>query len=76
MSRTLFVGNIPYAFDTEALGTLFVDFGPVKSVKILMDHGSGRSKGCGFVELETLEACIVMDEVLEKYTTERIDIMV
>jgi RNA recognition motif-containing protein len=48
----LFVGNLSWDADEEGLKTLFEQFGKVKSVKIVTDQGSGRSKGFGFVEME------------------------
>jgi cold-inducible RNA-binding protein len=53
MSVTLYVGNISYSMKAEELSSAFSQFGEVVSVKIITDKRSGRSKGYGFVELET-----------------------
>ncbi len=55
MSKRLYVGNLPYAFGPKDLETLFDQYGKVVSVKIVMDKGTGQSKGFGFVEMTTDE---------------------
>jgi cold-inducible RNA-binding protein len=49
----LFVGNLPYAISDEELRELFAAMGSVKSVRIITDFDTGRSKGYGFVEMGT-----------------------
>lgn len=51
----IYVGNISYSSSEEDLGNLFSEYGNVTSVKIIKDKYSGRSKGFGFVEMETEE---------------------
>lgn len=52
----LFVGNIPYATTEEELRDLFAETGgSVKSVRIITDFDTRRSKGYGFVEMGTAE---------------------
>ena len=61
MNNKLYVGNLPYKMDEDDLKGQFGEFGSVKSVKIITDRDTGRSKGFGFVEMETEEeaqACI------------------
>ncbi len=48
----LYVGNLPYKFRDEDLGSLFSSFGTVHSSSIIMDRATRRSKGFGFVELD------------------------
>ena len=55
MSKKLYVGNLPYQTEEGDLKGQFAEFGSVKSVKIITDHDTGRSKGFGFVEMETEE---------------------
>ena len=55
MSKKLYVGNLPYQIEEGDLKGQFAEFGNVKSVKIITDHDTGRSKGFGFVEMETEE---------------------
>ena len=47
----LFVSNLDRSVNEEALKALFIEFGPVISVKIISDKLSGISKGFGFVEM-------------------------
>ncbi len=47
----LFVGNIPHSLSENDLKELFVPFGAVVSVKIILDHDTGRSRGFAFVEM-------------------------
>lgn len=51
MAKKLYVGNLPYSVDDEALHQHFAQFGAVDSAKVIMDRESGRSKGFGFVEM-------------------------
>ncbi len=48
----LYVGNLPYSYDENALRELFAAYGELSSAAIIVDKMSGRSKGFGFVELE------------------------
>lgn len=51
MGKKLYVGNLAYETDDQALSSLFSTFGTVDSVKVIVDRDSGRSKGFGFVEM-------------------------
>jgi RNA recognition motif-containing protein len=55
MNKKLFVGNLPFAIDSEKLRELFTPFGAVESANVIVDKVSGRSKGFGFVEMATVE---------------------
>lgn len=55
MNNTLYVGNLPYAYDEEKLTSLFSSYGKVTSSRIVRDRVSGKSKGFGFVEFENSE---------------------
>jgi RNA recognition motif-containing protein len=52
----IYVGNIAYSSTEEDLGNLFSEYGNVTSVKIIKDKYSGRSKGFGFIEMESEES--------------------
>lgn len=52
----LYVGNLPYSVNDDALRDMFVSFGNVVSASVIMDRNSGRSKGFGFVEFDSEEA--------------------
>ncbi|MFH1724024.1 MAG: RNA-binding protein [Elusimicrobiota bacterium] len=49
MGNNLFVTGFPYELTQEDLGELFAECGRVVSVKILMGHETGRSRGIAFV---------------------------
>ncbi len=51
----LYVGNLSYDAAESDLFDLFSKVGAVKNVEVAQDRQSGRSKGFGFVEMETLE---------------------
>lgn len=51
MNNKLYVGNLPYTVDDQALSHNFSSYGAVHSAKVMMDRDSGRSKGFGFVEM-------------------------
>ena len=51
----LYVGNLPWSATEEELEAHFAQAGPVKAVRIITEGRSGRSKGFGFVEMETDE---------------------
>ncbi len=53
MENKLYVGNLSYSTTEEDLRTLFAQAGTVKSVALITDRETGRSKGFGFVEMET-----------------------
>lgn len=49
----IYVGNLSYGVADEDLKQLFGEHGPVKSASVIQDRDSGRSKGFGFVEMES-----------------------
>lgn len=53
--KKLFVGSISFGSTEESLKQKFEEIGPVVSAKIIIDRFSGRSKGFGFVEMESDE---------------------
>ncbi len=55
VSPKLYVGNLSYEAVESDLFDLFSKVGAVKNVEIAMDRHANRSKGFGFVEMETLE---------------------
>jgi len=56
MNKKLYVGNLVYETSDEDLKTLFASVGNVVSSIIIRFRDTGRSKGFGFVEMETEEA--------------------
>lgn len=58
MSKKLYVGNLPFSSTEEDLKTLFSDYGTVVSTKVVTDRDTGRSRGFGFVEMDSDEAAV------------------
>lgn len=58
MSKTnkLYVGNLSYDVKKDDLVELFSKFGDVVDAVVISDKYSGRSKGFGFVELDSVES--------------------
>jgi len=54
--KSIYVGNLSYSVDEEALKKVFETYGEVKSAKVITDRETGRSKGFGFVEMESDES--------------------
>lgn len=55
MNKRLFVAGLPFTTSEAELKELFTKAGVVVSASIIIDKFSGRSKGFGFVEMETAE---------------------
>ena len=53
MGKKLYVGNLAYGVTNSELENLFEPHGTVQSAQIIMDRETGRSKGFGFVEMQT-----------------------
>ena len=50
MSKTLYVGNLPWATTDKDLADLFSESTEVLASRVIIDRSTGRSKGFGFVE--------------------------
>ncbi len=67
MAKKLYVGNLSYDTTDSTLQQMFEEFGTVVSAQIIMDRDSGRSKGFGFVEMDSnQEAQAAIDALHEK----------
>ena len=53
MGRKLYVGNLGYDVSGPDLERLFAGQGTVDSVNVITDRSTGRSKGFGFVEMNS-----------------------
>ena len=51
MESKLYVGNLSYSTTEDDLRQLFSQAGNVKSVSVIKDRDTGRSKGFAFVEM-------------------------
>lgn len=55
MNNKLYVGNLDYTVTSDQLKDHFATVGAVIDSVVIMDRQSGRSKGFGFVTMETEE---------------------
>ena len=53
MGKKLYVGNLTYAVTHTQLEEWFSQYGTVQSAQVISDRDTGRSKGFGFVEMDT-----------------------
>ena len=51
MGKKLYVGNLPDSVTEQDLSDKFAAYGTVKSVKLITDRDTDRSKGFGFIEM-------------------------
>lgn len=55
MGKKLYVGNLSYEVTNTDLENLFSPHGTVQSAQVIMDRETSRSKGFGFVEMDSGE---------------------
>lgn len=55
MNKKLYVGNLSFETTQDELQALFAEIGTVVSAAVVTDKSSNRSRGFGFVEMETEE---------------------
>ena len=53
MAKKLYVGNLAFGMTDSDLQNLFEPHGAVQSAQVIMDRDTGRSKGFGFVEMDS-----------------------
>lgn len=51
MTKTVYVGNLPWEITETDLVEAFTPYGPVSSVRLVTDRDTGRSRGFAFVEM-------------------------
>jgi len=60
----IYVGNLAFQFSESDLQSLFQEYGEIKSVKLISDKMTGKSKGFGFVTMENeTEAQAAIDKL-------------
>lgn len=53
MGKRIYVGNLPWSTTSADLQQIFGEYGSVTSAEVVMDRATGRSRGFGFVEMES-----------------------
>lgn len=61
MTKTLYVGNLPWSTTETELADAFRPYGEVISSRIITDRETGRSRGFGFVEVNDTDAEKMVD---------------
>jgi RNA recognition motif-containing protein len=54
--KKIYVGNLPFSTTDTDLRDMFATHGEVSSASVVMDRESGRSRGFGFVEMDSANA--------------------
>lgn len=52
----IYVGNLPFTADENAVRELFAQHGTVESVSLITDRDTGRPRGFGFVQMPNADA--------------------
>ncbi len=63
MTKTLYVGNLPWSTTSEELTEFFSRYGNVVGSRIITDRETGRSRGFGFVEVAEEDAERLAEEL-------------
>eukprot|EP01124_Arcella_intermedia_P024134 TRINITY_DN3999_c0_g2_i1.p1 TRINITY_DN3999_c0_g2~~TRINITY_DN3999_c0_g2_i1.p1 ORF type:complete len:492 (-),score=102.08 TRINITY_DN3999_c0_g2_i1:51-1526(-) len=66
----LFVFHLPTSVTTDKLAELFAKFGPLKSVKVMIDPQTQESRGFGFVQYFNIEDAIEAIGIMNGYPIE------
>ncbi len=53
MGKKLYVGNLSYDVSSSDLEAMLSPHGTIQSAEVIMDRDTGRSKGFGFVEMNS-----------------------
>ncbi|MDL2280983.1 RNA-binding protein [Selenomonadales bacterium OttesenSCG-928-I06] len=69
MTKTLYVGNLPWSASDTTLLEAFKPYGDIISSRIITDRETGRSRGFGFVEVEDNDA----EKIIEAMNGSQID---
>lgn len=56
MSKTIYVGRIPFDYTEEQVRSIFQSAGPIQDIRFVFDKETGKSKGFAFVEYFDAEA--------------------
>jgi hypothetical protein len=68
---TLYVGNLPYRANEQAVQEHFESHGIVKSVRLMKDRRTGKRKGYGFVEMDAKGAAKAIKNLNDSEFQER-----
>jgi RNA recognition motif-containing protein len=70
VSQKLFVGGLSFSTSSDRLRELFSAAGTVQSATVVTDRETGRSRGFGFVEMETTEQA---EQAMSRFNGQEVD---
>lgn len=65
VARTLYVGGLPPETDSDALKTMFAEFGELSEARVVMRSTTGRCRGFGYVTFMTARAAAIAKAALD-----------
>lgn len=68
---TLYVGNLPYRANEDAVKAYFQEFTQVQSVRLMKDKRTGKRKGYGFVEVVSSDVSEAIDKLNDSVFQDR-----
>lgn len=70
MQNKLYVSNIAFSIDSDALRKIFTNYGTVTASQVILDRDTGRSRGFAFIEMSTPDAAAAAVQGLNGQPTE------
>ncbi len=70
-TATLYVGNLPYKANEDAVKEYFKNYIEVQSVRLMKDRRTGKRKGYGFIEVLTTDVDSTINKLNDKVFLER-----
>lgn len=70
-TATLYVGNLPYKANEDAVKEYFDNYINVQSVRLMKDRRTGKRKGYGFIEVVTADIDAAIGQLNDKVFLER-----
>lgn len=61
MTKTLYIGNLPWAVTEDDLVRACGQYANVTSARVVTDRETGKSRGFGFVEVDAEQAAAVIE---------------
>lgn len=66
----MFVGNLGWGIDDDALYAAFKDHADLVSARVVTDKATGRSRGFGYVDFSNAESCNAALEAMQGFELE------
>lgn len=70
MQNKLYISNLAFSIDSDALRKLLTNYGVVLSSQVILQRDTGRSRGFAFVEMSTEEEAQAAVQCLNGQPTE------